>query len=460
MSGRITHFYELIINKKKPDSQESKRYVRLAQAVLSASAGKGLILILGLLTAPLTLPYLDVKRYGIYVSLNAILIWMNIADFGLGNGLINKISYCYAKNDKDNAGKYLTSSAFLLSLVSMVILLIYGVINHWIDFSIFLIGNNHELQSETKSAILVAIILFALNLPLSIAQKVYLGYQEAAIGNLWLASGNCLSIIALIACAWNQANIPALLLATYGMQMIGNIGAFIYLSVKKPWLKIELKKFNTQHLIEVFALGKYYFILQIASIVVMQKDSPLIAHFLGPEYVTPYSIIWTLYLFTTIGASLMYAPLLSAYSEAFHNHDNEWVKKTFVRSAIISIMITSILIALLLFFDQKIINIFARKEIIIPPYLSFSLALWSLVSVWMNCISAVLSGAGKIGLQGISSILIGITSVTLTVMFLPVYGSIACVCATLVAYIVWGVLPQTWYALVIMEMPPIKVKII
>ena len=43
-----------------------------------------------LLLVPLTLGYLNAYEYGIWLTLNSILAWINSFDIGLGNGLRNK----------------------------------------------------------------------------------------------------------------------------------------------------------------------------------------------------------------------------------------------------------------------------------------------------------------------------------------------------------------------------------
>ena len=52
-----------------------------------------------LLLVPITLGYLNPYEYGVWLTLNSILVWFNSFDIGLGNGLRNKLTIALAEND-------------------------------------------------------------------------------------------------------------------------------------------------------------------------------------------------------------------------------------------------------------------------------------------------------------------------------------------------------------------------
>ena len=67
-----------------------------------------------LLLVPLTLGYLNAYEYGIWLTLNSILAWINSFDIGLGNGLRNKLATAIAEGDKEKARAYVSTTFFTL----------------------------------------------------------------------------------------------------------------------------------------------------------------------------------------------------------------------------------------------------------------------------------------------------------------------------------------------------------
>jgi len=60
---------------------------------------KALAIGLSFLLVPLTINYLDIEQYGIWMTLLSVMSWVAFFDIGLGNGLRNKLGKAIAEND-------------------------------------------------------------------------------------------------------------------------------------------------------------------------------------------------------------------------------------------------------------------------------------------------------------------------------------------------------------------------
>ena len=88
----------------------------MASAVL-----KAIDMAVYLLLVPVTIGYLNAYEYGIWLTLNSILMWINSFDIGLGNGLRNKLAEAIANGDKQLAKSYVSSTfGMLLILVGFI----------------------------------------------------------------------------------------------------------------------------------------------------------------------------------------------------------------------------------------------------------------------------------------------------------------------------------------------------
>jgi O-antigen/teichoic acid export membrane protein len=78
-----------------------------------------------LLLVPLSLDYLGPVEYGIWITLNSILLWIGYLDFGIGNGLRNKLSESLALNDLVKAKTLVSTAYFIFTAAMLIISLIF-----------------------------------------------------------------------------------------------------------------------------------------------------------------------------------------------------------------------------------------------------------------------------------------------------------------------------------------------
>ena len=65
------------------------RSVKAKKNIIVSGFIKGADMLVYLLLVPLTLGYLNAYEYGIWLTLNSLLTWIDSFDIGLGNGLRN-----------------------------------------------------------------------------------------------------------------------------------------------------------------------------------------------------------------------------------------------------------------------------------------------------------------------------------------------------------------------------------
>ena len=86
---------------------------------------KGWNCIVQLLLVPITLNCLNQYEYGIWLTINSILLWIDQFDIGLGNGLRNKLAEALAKGDKEKARRLVSTTFMMLIIIVIPIVLIF-----------------------------------------------------------------------------------------------------------------------------------------------------------------------------------------------------------------------------------------------------------------------------------------------------------------------------------------------
>ena len=194
------------------------------------------------ITIPMTLNYLGNERYGILLTLTTALSLMTFADFGLGNNLINEVSKGYAENDELYLKKSISSTYFLVLFISLLFILLVVLLLPFLREIIISKINTKIDHTEVFNTFLVIIFSILCNMPLGIVQKVYDGFQESYVYQVFLFFSSILSISVLLLFINLKLGLPFLALAFSSTSIIANIfaGGYLFL-LKKTNIRPQLK---------------------------------------------------------------------------------------------------------------------------------------------------------------------------------------------------------------------------
>ena len=101
-----------------------QRSVKAKKNILAVFFLKGISVVISFLFVPLAIKFLGTEKYGIWLTVSSVIAWINIFDFGLGNGLRNKLVEAITLKKNHLAKTYVSTSyvmVFLLSVVRMVL---------------------------------------------------------------------------------------------------------------------------------------------------------------------------------------------------------------------------------------------------------------------------------------------------------------------------------------------------
>ncbi|MFA7572529.1 MAG: hypothetical protein WCY24_02295, partial [Lutispora sp.] len=82
---RISIYRKLLRKVKGYFTSGNPRTVKLKQNVGASFIIKGVSIILGLIKVPILLSYLDSEKYGVWLTISSILMWIQNFDLGLGH---------------------------------------------------------------------------------------------------------------------------------------------------------------------------------------------------------------------------------------------------------------------------------------------------------------------------------------------------------------------------------------
>jgi len=378
---------------------------------------KGFSVVCSLLLVKVSLQYLGVSNYGIWVAISSFTAFFTFFDFGLGHGLRNQVTRAIASNKIQLAREYISTAYVIISSIVISLLVIFTSIFNFINWeNVFNLKNN---GFDINIIIFTIFISFFLMLVLRLIDTICFSLQDAFLPGFITFIYNLITLLVLFLISNCNSNKSLLTytLVFCGIQILTILLFNIILFRKKYHQLIPSFKLYNHNLIKnIFGLGSKFFILQISGLIIYSTDSLIIIHLFEPKDVTIYNIAYKYFGMFTMISSLILGPLWSAITDAHEKSNMDWIKSVISKSLkIITLLSIFSIIAFLI--SDWVYEIWVGKEIIIPKKLSFCMMLFVISSMFLQVYSIFLNGIAKINIQLIVGAIFALINIPLCIFF-------------------------------------------
>jgi O-antigen/teichoic acid export membrane protein len=374
------------------------------------------------------------------------MVFLRFSDLGLGNGLVGAISQAEGRDDRLYAQRAISSVLVCLCVIAGFLLVAFPLsarIIHW-DYVLGLASLKD--RGEIQAAILIFVALYAIGIPVKMAQQVQGALQQGYISNIWIAAGSLLSLVGVYIAAIHHARIPWLVAIISGVPLIPALGnGFVLYFVQRPDLRPSLRDFDKEVAKGLLGKGMLFFSLGIAGALAFDSQNIVIAHILGPAAVGVYAVVQRLFSIIAVIVGYITAPLWPAFGEALGRQEWPWIARALRRGITVNAVIATALAFLLAVFSGPILLLWTHGAISAPRGLIAGFAIWIVISSISIPIVMLLNAAHVLWFQIISSLLFGLLTITSTIYFLPLVGLAASVWSMTCVYLVTQLVPYYIY---------------
>lgn len=356
-----------------------------------------------LLLVPLTLGYLNAYEYGIWLTLNSILGWINSFDIGLGNGLRNKLAEALAKDEKILARQYVSTAFFMLISILIVIIVFGLIIAQVINWEKLLNITTPVLHLD--EIIVLSYIFFCINFVLKFVGNVYQALQIPSAMYIINFAGHLLSLLIIYALTLTTEGNLLFVALVYSATP-----PFIYaicypITFKKmfKFLDPSLLYFDKGCIKELFNLSILFFIMQLSGLFLYSLSNLIISNMFGPAEVTPFNIAQRYFGIIPMISNIVLAPIWSATTDAYIKNDMKWIKKAhamMVRYLLLSFVSLGVMVVL----SPIVYLLWIGNKVEIPFIISILSALYNFIFLWSLSYSYLLNGMGKLKIQMMTTI--------------------------------------------------------
>ncbi|MBI2418712.1 MAG: hypothetical protein HYV28_12585, partial [Ignavibacteriales bacterium] len=285
-------------------------------------------MIITLALVPLSIQLLGNVRYGVWVTVSSVIFWLNYLDFGIGNGLRNKVAESFALSDTQKARTYVSTAYFIFLLAALCVIIITLILNLFVNWQ-YVLNAPLDLSGELKLIMPFAFALFATQVFLKLINSIINADQRPALNGLISLLINGFSIGGLyilfishnnsfLAFATVSFLMPVIILLVVSVILFKTS----YTEIAPSYRCIDLSTSRA-----LFSLGMQFFIIQAAGLVVFATQNLIISQVLGPAQVTVYNVALRYFSLVTLVFGVILTPFWSAYTEAYVKKDFIWIKK-------------------------------------------------------------------------------------------------------------------------------------
>lgn len=369
----------------------------------------------------LTINYLGATNYGVWLIITSFVGWFTFFDVGLGHGLRNKFAEAKAKEDTNLVKAYVSAAYFTLALISVVLIILFFIANFFIDWTqIF----NTDVGLKNKLSLLMLIIFsfFAIQLVFKLITTIYTADQKPSIVVLVNFLTQIISLTAvwlllefskssLFLFGFIYSSIPIIILLCFNI--------FSFKTVFKDF-KPSIKLWKKKYVKDIFGLGLNFFVIQIAAVVLYTTDNLIITHLFSPKEVVPYNLAFKYFSIVSMAFSIIVTPYWSAITDAFAKEDYNWIKKSMKTLMKISLIFTLVLL-FMLFVSNHFYVFWVGKEILISFQLSFFMAIFVMLTLFIQPFTFFINGTGKIKIQLFLGVIMAALNIPLSIILVRYY---------------------------------------
>jgi len=406
-------FFQSFLNKGQARSIKAKKNILTSILIKGSSIGISLLLV------PLTINYVNPDRYGIWLTISSIVAWFSFFDIGLTQGLRNKFAVAKAEGDHESAQIYVSTTYGVLGIIFTLLWTIFLLVNPYLDWSEMLKVSASMSQDISLLAVIV-FSYFCLQFVLRVVTTIITADQEPAKASLVDLIGQIISLLIIaVLVQTTNGSLIYLGIALCAAPIIVLAGANIFFFTGKYRVyRPVISKIKFKHAKSLFNLGGIFFIIQIAGIIQFESANIIISRNFGPADVTDYNIVYKYFGILNMAFMIFITPFWSASTEAFLNHDIEWIRKGIKKYNLLNILFVLAGVFMLLLSDY-IYTLWLGEGTV---NINFSLSLWGFIyfSVMMfgSKYVSFLNGISALRIQFWASILSPFIFIALVLLFI------------------------------------------
>ncbi len=411
---------------------------------------KGWAGIVYLILMAVTLRCLGIYENGIWLTISSVIIWIDLMDLGLGNGLRNILATAIAQGNKEKARVVVSTTFFMLIGIVIPLALISFLLINCIDLY-GLLNIDSTRVPNLKQVICVAVLMVCISFIFKFIGNVFMALQLPAVSHGFVVGGQTVGLILTILLYLGKcSSLMRVTIANTAAPLLIYSAAYIITFYKiYPHLRPSIKYIRRSALSQLFSLGIKFFLLQVAGLIIFSTSSILISHYFSPTEVTNYQAAYRYFSILTLLFTIVSMPFWSATTDAYEHKDWEWIKSS-MRKIMKVILLALTIATCMVIMAPSVYVLWMGNEVHIKASTNIFMAIYIMTLIYSLAYSTILNGMGKLKLQIICTTTAALFFIPVVFVLTPLIGLNGIILALILVNIP-GAIINTWQYLHILR---------
>jgi len=362
--SRLTKTFALLFHKVKGSIQLI--FSRLFSGVLT------------LVLTPIILKNANATLYGLFIIIASFAIVLGLLDLGVGNGIRTRITAANVNQNDTEIQRLITSALYLVASLALGIIILGLIFTPLVPWQSLVRIPNGDF-GEFKKSISIAVVGIAINLVGGLAVKLNFALSNIRSVAIWDTFSFFVTSFFLL---WLSSSNHPLEGLVFGQLVIPGIVGILNLAVlfyRNPKFRPKgHPKFR--EMCSVLASGKLFIVLEATTLISFQIDSLIVGHYLEPRQVSTLATSWRLFSAPLGIASAALIPLWAATAKAKAAGDQNWIRRAFIYSLILSPACALPCSLAIIFYGKFAIKLWTHNQIIPSSSLIYASAIWLFIA--------------------------------------------------------------------------------
>lgn len=387
-----------------------------------------------IILTPFLISKLGVEIYGIYLTITAITGFMSIMDLGIAGSSVRQFAHYYALKDTKKFNIVYSLSILIYFILGLLIYILFIILINTSFLTLIFTTENLNNQN-VKLALLISAGTIFLNMVLLVNSNISMALQKNnfhALGKVIITVSEALFILIFISFNYN---LIGLVVAKMLSVLVGVIAFQIINKKLVKTIRIVLI-FDKLLFIDLVSFGFYNSITQISNGLIGQLDKILISSFLGPEFVTYYSIPMAVAQRIHGLVATASNVIFPVTSELQATNKLDVIKDLYKRTQNFVLLISSILILPFVLFAKDILSVWLGIEFASQAANIFKVILIAYIVIGSNIPTYFMfNGLNLPKYNAAYSLVTAIIKITFTIILLRYYGVMGAAVSILISTI-------------------------
>jgi O-antigen/teichoic acid export membrane protein len=340
------------------------------------------------------------EAFGLWTVLSTLAFFGSSFDFGLGQGMRNRLSALAARESRDREAERRLFFAVLFSVIGLSSVLLLGLLlsSPLIPWVGVLHAERSSLVAQIPVIATAVAGLFVVSMTLNLGGVGFLAYQEAGIRSAFDVLQSALTLLAAAVLA-SRASLTVFVIAFYVALDVALLAALVFFLKRRRWNWLWLRpRAIASEVRSILSSSLSFWLLGVSYLLVFSMDPIIAARVLGLSGAGEFSVVQRLFILLITVHFTVLTPLWSAYSHAAETGDWPWIESALKRSLAITVGFVALGGSVLLVSAPTILGLWIGKSLEDRGFL-VTLALWAGMYAILNCYSVLLNGLSKMRWQ-------------------------------------------------------------